>query len=248
MTKKERKTAKNPITAKLNRNGNIKLGKTIATFSKLYSDEEFITPYGVVKGSCETRFCGGCKGSCYVRKSYRYGTVIKGHARNTLAVRMGALKLYEDIKGQLQRARKPYTMVRVHQSGEFESTEEFLAWCKLANDFPAITFYTYTKAFPYVIPALLCGKVPNNFIINISVWHEYGIKEYNLVKHLQNVKAFIYDDGFNYAAYGIDLNKCDRCMAYDENGKLNHEITCERCGKCLDNNPGHKIIACSDHS
>ena len=37
------------IKAKLNRNGNIKLGNAIATFSKLYSDMEFVTDYGTVK-------------------------------------------------------------------------------------------------------------------------------------------------------------------------------------------------------
>lgn len=239
----------NAIKAKLNRNGNIKLGKAIDTFSKLYSDNVFNTIYGPVLGSCESRFCSGCKGSCYVKKSYNSKNVFRpsvltGHARNTIAIRNDIEKAFDDIRNQIKRARRPYTIIRVHQSGELESTTEFLSWCKLATEFPRITFYIYTKAFPYVIPALLCGKVPNNFKINLSIWHEYGIKEYNLVKHLPNVKAFIYDDKtFNYAAAGIDIDTY--CYAYDEHGKMNHDITCERCKKCF--NESAKTIGCYDH-
>lgn len=229
--------------AKLNRKGNIKLGTTIATFSKLYSDMEFETKYGVVKGSCKAEFCNGCKKSCYVKKSYRYGSVINGHARNTLAIREDMAAAFDEIAKQIERAKKPITIVRVHQSGEIESTAEFLNWCKLARRFPAVKFYVYTKAFPYVIPALLAGRVPENFVVNLSVWHEYGIKEYNMVKHLQNVKAFAYDDGYNYAADELEINTY--CMAYDRNGKMNHDITCEKCKKCF--NKTTKVIGCYEH-
>lgn len=231
------------IKAKLNRNGNIKLGTAIATFSKLYSDMEFVTDYGTVKGSCETRFCDGCRNSCYVPKSYRYPSVVKCHARNTLALREDLKKAFEDLRLQIARARKPFEIIRIHQSGELESTAEFLEWCHLAKNYPHVTFYIYTKAFEYITLPLLMGKVPNNLKVNISVWHEYGITEFKRLAHLPNVKAFVYCDGFNYAEHGLEVETM--CMAYDEHGKMNHEITCERCKKCFDDI--HKIIGCYDH-
>lgn len=230
--------------ARLDRKGNTKLGESIATFSKLYSDEEIETPLGVIKGSCKTEFCTGCKPSCYVPKSYRYNSVRQGHGRNTLAIRSSLEVSYEELRNQLSRARKPFTIVRVHQSGELEDTREFLMWCQLAKDFPTVTFYIYTKAFPYVIPALLAGKVPDNFKINLSVWHEYGMKEYELVKHLPNVKAFICDD--RNREPGNDCMEYETmCKAYDIKGKMNHDITCEKCRKCF--NETTKTIGCYEH-
>lgn len=97
----------NRIFARLASKGNIKLGASMGTFSKLYSDREFNTQYGTVKGTCGGH-CEGCRNACYVAKSYRYGSVINGHARNTLAFRSDLEGSFEAIDRQLTRKRKPF--------------------------------------------------------------------------------------------------------------------------------------------
>ena len=106
------------------KNGNIKLGK-MWVFSKLYSDEVFyIRDYDItVQGTC-CGCCEGCKSACYVKKSYRYGSVIKSHAVRTLAMRYGRDTLFDALNRQLKRARKKPSCVRIDQSGEIETSDE----------------------------------------------------------------------------------------------------------------------------
>lgn len=230
------------------KSGNVKLGKNMWTFSKTYSDQEFYVAAfnGYVQGSC-IGYCDGCRKACYVAKSYRYGSVIYNHAINTCGVRYELELVYIDLRNQLLRAKNKPSQVRIDQSGELINSDEFInLWCALAAEFSDISFYVYSKAYDIIIPALLAGLVPENLTVLISVWHEIGIREFFTVAHLPNVKAFVYDDHtFNYAAYGIV--KQTECKAYDENGKLDHNITCDKCQKCFNRLACHKVIFCNDH-
>lgn len=233
--------------ARLSRGHNIKMGDSIASWSTLKGDHEIYIPEigQAVRGTCG-KHCAGCEGTCYVNSEYRYPSVKYGHAIRTLAFRADPDKVYETIYNQIKRARNPYTVVRVDHSGEIENEKQFAVFCKLAADFPNIKWYIYTKNYDVVIPALLAGNVPNNFIINFSIWHDQGIKEFNTVRHLDNVKAFVYVDRkntFDYAAAGLHIETM--CKAYDEKGRMDHNITCEKCKKCFTGK--FKVIGCNEH-
>lgn len=234
--------------AGLRKNGNIKLGN-MWTFSKLYGNQEhYVKRLNMFcSGTCG-KYCAGCKEKCYVRASYRYGSVIYGHAVNTIAMRENMTGLFSEFDRQLTAARNKPEQVRINQSGEIESRAEFENWCNLAENYPDIDFYLYTKAFDLVIPAIVeryeSGTLPENITINISVWHEYGIPEYNKVKHIPGVKAFAYMDGYDYSAQGLEITTY--CMAY-KNGKLNHDITCDKCRKCFSRRVTDKVIGCNEH-
>lgn len=224
--------------------GNIKLGN-MGSFSKLYGNDTFETPYGNVTGTCGNH-CIGCKKDCYVRKSYRYGSVIKNHAKNTLAFRMDLKRAFTDLNNQLKRKRKPFDTIRINQSGEIETTQELIEWVELARLHQESNFYIYTKNYFAVfdmITELGSDYIPDNFTILISIWHEIGINEYKLLSGYSFIKGFVYDDGFDYATY--DIKAETGCFAYDSNGKLNHNITCDKCRKCF--NRTHKIIFCAAH-
>lgn len=232
--------------AKWNKNGNIKLGGAIWSFSTLMGNE----PIYIEKLNCSIvgtcgEHCTYCKKKCYVRKSYRHKSVKLGHALNTIAIRENPEQAGIDLNLQIERAKNKPVACRYDQSGEIESAEELGLFIYVAKQNPETQFFCYTKAFDFIIPALLMGIVPENLTILISIWHEYGIIEYNRVKHLKNVKAFVYCDGFDYSAYGLDIQTY--CAAYDENGKLDHEITCDRCQKCYNRCRSCKIIGCKDH-
>lgn len=235
--------------------GNIKLGAGIWNFSKLAGDHKIdVRGIGQLTGTCG-RYCECCdhlKG-CYVFKSYRYPSVRINHARNTLAFRQDLHKSFQKLEQQIRRAKNKPLIIRIDQSGEIESNEEFLCWCHLAELFPNILFWMYTKAFDFVIYDLLAGNVPMNLFVLISIWHEYGIEEYKRVCHLDNVKAFVYIDRdpetgrfYDYKTkHGLVITTY--CKAYDEHGKMNHAITCEKCRKCFDYKARHKVIGCFDH-
>lgn len=234
-------------------NGNVKVGN-ILTFNKLAGKNEI---NGCV-GSCG-KHCVGCwdvnnwkKSPCYVAKSYvQYGNgVINSHIVNTVAMREDPQKTVEELNKQLQRKRTLKT-VRQHSSGELESAEELRSWMWLAKQNPNRLFYVYTKAYEIldeVLGSMKRKDIPENYFINISVWHENGIDSYNKWKNIPTVRAYVYDDeSFDYNAAGLKLS--GRCPAYrkDEKGrvKLYHDLTCDKCGICFQKKA--KVISCLSH-
>ena len=241
---------KKEFRAMFNKEGNIKLGNSWS-FSMAMGDDRIETIYNGKYYSCMGtcgKYCSGCKADCYVKKSYRYTSVKYSHIRNTNAIMSNIDDGFSDLRTAIVNARRKPDIIRINQSGEIINTEYLLNWCKLAREFPAIKFWLYTKAFTIVLPALNRGLIPDNMTILFSVWHEYGIKAFQSVQHLPNVKAFVYMDGFDYSKYGLTINTY--CTAYKEIGGkmvLNHDITCDRCKKCFSRCPGHKVIGCLAH-
>lgn len=228
--------------------GNMKTGLAIGTISKLYGDDYWFIPrLGItVKGTC-SGCCGGCKGSCYVAQSYRYSSVKYSHAVTTIAQRENILQFWQDVSSQISRKRNPFEFLRGNQSGELESDEEFLGYCKIAREHPDLIVYLYTKR--YDIVARNIDMIPTNFMVNLSIWGNYGIEEYrNLSKKSDRIKAFVYlTREFTtewYASKGIFVEAI--CGAYDRNGKMNHAVTCDKCKLCM--NPRVKVVGCYDHS
>lgn len=238
-------------SAKMVKNGNIKLGNSMWSFNKLAGAGEICG----CKGTCGEH-CKGCynaespkKSNCYVFKSYvTYGweksTVVKAHIRNTNAIRGDIDSTFKDIRAQLKRAKKKPSAVRIHSSGELETVEELINWIETARMFPEIPFYIYTKNYAVVDNVLTRSsmRVPNNFFINISIWHESGIETYQKFSSLDCVRAFVYDDGYDY---GKRLKISCYCPAYDEKGKLHHDLTCDKCRICFQNKA--KVCACHSH-
>lgn len=225
--------------------GNKKTGANIGTWSTLYSNDMFYIPEldRYVQGTCG--LCGiKCKAICYVRKSYRYDDVKLRHAINTIALREDIETCFQTLDLQLTRKRKPWQYLRIDQSGEIETLEQLLMFCRLATNHPETPAYIYTKNYEVVIPALLAGLVPECVTVLISIYHEQGIAEYNAVKHLKNVKAFVIDDGFDYSQFG--LFPSTTCKAY-AGGKLNKNITCDKCEKCMKQVDCYKVIFCNEH-
>lgn len=226
-------------------NGNVKVGDML-TFNKLAGN----VVLNNCLGTCG-KHCAGCwnfenwrKSSCYVAKSYvQYkDKVINSHIVNTMAVRNKLRETFEDLNGQLKRKRTNKT-VRIHSSGELEKVEELISWAWIAEQNPERTFYIYTKAYEILHEFFnKVDNIPKNLFINISIWHEYGVATYNEWKHLDNVRAFVYDDGYNY---GDELKFDCHCPAYNKKGKLSHKLTCDKCKICFQNKA--KICACYSH-
>lgn len=223
--------------------GNMKLGN-MGTISKLMGNVPVSTAYGDIVGTCGEH-CNGCSSSCYVKKSYRYDSVRKGHARTTLAFRSDLEKSFESMDKQLSRKRRPFEQVRINQSGELESYLELQKYCELANKHSETTFYVYTKNYSAVFANIT--KLPENLYVLISVWGNQGVAEYKQLSKLSSqIKAFVYmDETYTEEFYlSIGLKIETSCKAY-EGHKLNHEITCDKCKKCF--NKLSRIIGCPSH-
>lgn len=234
-----------------NKSGNIKIGK-IWSWNTLKGNNVIDIKYGNIEFAC-VGTCGkmcevcGCTEKCYVNKSYnRYPSVKYGHAVNTLALRTSMHDVFVQLYNQLKNARNKPEFVRIHSSGEFEHIDEIRLFNFLAWHFPEVKFYTYSKNFDLWNEFLSNNAMCSNFILNVSIWHESGIKFFEKWAFMDNIKAFVYDDGFNYNSVGLNINT--HCPAYDEHGKMNHNATCDKCKKCMRTNSDNKVIACYDHS
>ena len=234
------------MLARFNKAGNTKIG-SIWSFSTLMGNEPIHIDFNGftadIVGTCG-KYCEGCKKSCYVRNSYRYPSVKYGHAWNTIAIRDDIGNAYTDLYNQINRAKNKPNAIRIHVSGEFEGIEELNMWNTLAMMFPAIRFYVYSKAYDIMGEYIDKYGLVNNLIVNVSVWHEYGIEFYKRYSHLANVRAFVYDDGFDYNQYGIISDS--RCPAYDKSGKTVKGVTCEKCGLCMGKH-SNKVTFCPAH-
>ena len=252
--------AMNVVDARWYYKGNLKVGN-IATFSKLPGDMYFETSYGIVQGTCSgcCEHCGcsvdGKRPKCYVFKSHRYPSVVDSQARNTLSVRNNPELAYQQLSDSMKRKKKKPEAGRYDQSGEIISKEEIFGMSKVAIENPKMPFYVYTKKYDVIVAMLLAGLIPKNLTVLISIWHTQGIREYLKVAHLPNVKAFVYcdknSDSINgwgeaeYAQHGIIIQTF--CGAYGKNGKMNHNITCDKCRKCFNRSAKAKVIGCWDH-
>lgn len=236
-------------SVKVNKNGNIKVGYML-TFNKLAGAGEIAGCKGTCGGHCK-----GCynsenpkKSPCYVFKSYvQYGweksTVVKSHVKNAIAMRQDIERAFHDIQTQIARMKKRPSICRIHASGEIERAPEFTLWNETAKMFPDITFYIYTKNFKAFSEFMENNSLASNFFVNLSVWHKSGIAAYKRFQNVENVRAFVYCDGFDYSAHGLEVKTM--CPAYDEKGKLHHEMTCDKCGICF--NKKAKICGCQAH-
>ena len=230
------------------KNGNIKLGKTMWVWSTMKGGDDEKRPIKdfenkLCSGTCGDN-CKVCTKSCYVNRSYRYESVIKGHAINTVWIKENPTETFNILSEQLERAKEKPQQIRINQSGEIMTSTELLGWIALARKNTNTKFYVYTKNYKIVEEVILesnKNKLPGNLTILISIWHNEGVKEYERLKKYSNIKAFVYDDG------ELEIKPTTYCMAYNEEGKLNHDITCEKCKKCFNRNNNHKIIGCKSH-
>lgn len=257
--------------AKIAKSINIKLGN-MGSWAELYGNCDWYIPElkVTVRGTCGEHCCG-CfnpdnpeKSLCYVRKSYQKYTkrnhdgtvgdiqknecsVKKGHAYRTIAMTMYRDELLLSLDKQLTRKKNKFEVVRINESGELTCYEDLKLWCELSRRHPETTFYLYTKNYAAVRKALINNIVGSNLFINISIWHIVGIREYLEMKDHPQIRAFCLVDKEwtreRYEREGIEITSM--CGAYDEKGKMNHDVTCDKCKKCFSN--CNKCVGCYEH-
>lgn len=77
-------------------------------------------------------------------------------------------EMFERISADLP---KDVDIVRVHSSGDYFNEFYFLAWMDVANRFPNVLFYSYTKAIPFWLNHR--KDIPANFHLNASYGGRY---------------------------------------------------------------------------
>lgn len=193
-------------------------------------------PVAYFHGTCNGADCRACKNweSCYAIRMLRYPDVAKNYIENTMFLRSDIVELENELVKQISKiSNKKSDMFRFDVSGEIESFEQLIMFLSVAYRIPEKTFYVYTKNYDVLYKYFKTGcELPDNFHVLISIWHESGIRCYLDLMYHKNIHCFIYNDGFNYDSYGLELLSANQCKAYNKDGTLNHDITCKKCKKC----------------
>lgn len=211
--------------------GNKKVGKGIYCINLLSGDEPLTLKNGFqltnISGTCEG-CCEHCKKDCYAIRNQKFRSTeenLISWSENTLLAKQFPDQFFIDIQTFLDRSL--VCAIRFHSFGEIPSFEYLLKMIEIANNNPFVRFYTYTKRYEWLEQVLKEQELPQNLVINVSIWHNNYSNPYNLPE-------FIYDDHTDPS-----LENIPHCPAVDKNG---HEtgVTCAMCKRCIFATKGQK--------
>lgn len=102
--------------------------------------------------------------------------------------------------------------VRIHASGDFFSQSYFDAWIEIANMYPDILFYAYTKSLKFWVRRL--KEIPSNFKLTAS----YGGFNDDLIEQYQLKAVTVVYSPEEAEAKGLPIDKDDsHAYAYEGN-------------------------------
>ena len=117
----------------------------------------------------------------------RYPTVRKARWHNfDLLKNLTKDEMVELISDSLPAGLRRGGLLRVHIGGDFFKADYFQAWKEVAEKFPKITFYAYTKSIH--IWEKFIKVIPDNFILTASVGGKF--EEKNRVTWLKECQGF----------------------------------------------------------
>lgn len=139
-----------------------------------------------------------CRGVCYAKQGmYRTKQVVDARKHNLdMSLRSDFV---DNAIADIKRMRK-VNVIRIHDSGDYYSQEYLDKWITIANAFPHIIFYSYTKSLN-----LDFSNKPDNLHITQSL----GGKHDNLVNlNMPHARIFSTDEDRIRAGY-VDGNRND---------------------------------------
>lgn len=91
---------------------------------------------------------------CYsASQETQYNAVYATRARNTEIMRsaLSQLEIFNILVEGIKNLPRNMNGLRIHESGDFFSSDYLKAWIDVCNHYPDIRFYAYTKALPFLL-------------------------------------------------------------------------------------------------
>ena len=118
-----------------------------------------------------------CAVDCYARAGRYNMPVVKASQARSLELAKNSAMFYmvmsHEIRALESRTKGAQLAIRIHDSGDFFSRAYFKAWIGLAQAFPNVVFYGYTKE----VKLVHSEKLPKNMKLVLS----YGGKQDHLI-------------------------------------------------------------------
>jgi Gene product 88 len=107
-----------------------------------------------------------CAVGCYAReRAYSWPKVKAKHHLNFIATQSDGFIDAMSLEVKLNRA----DLVRIHDAGDFYSTEYLEKWIAIAKQNPGVIFYAYTKMVDMLKKRKLFADFPQNFKVIFSL-------------------------------------------------------------------------------
>ena len=198
--------------------GNKKIGRGAYHFSTLPTNRFYNVvidgkDYNV-RGTCNCT-CMNADGkiSCYATKgNYNFKSVIASLAKKTLLCYQNLDFVRRAIMAQIEADN--IKLVRIHAAGDFYSMEYALMWKSIVDNFPAVTFWTYTKnkACESVFDTCANGNIVKSFLPNgkMNFGHcDHIMEMYEMLKTAGKSVHICFCGIEKYA--GIPAKHCTNC-------------------------------------
>lgn len=146
-----------------------------------------------------------CKDSCYARvEEERFA-----NCRNLRQQNLALTRTPEFVNLMVNEIiAKRFSIVRIHESGDFYDLNYLAKWIKIAKSLPNVKFYGYSKCFERFPNALgVLNSLPNVNIINSIT--PYGGKNYGSQEYIQALRK----EGYSLCPLQtIDPAEGKKCM------------------------------------
>lgn len=156
---------------------------------------------------------GVCAKPCYARKAAYTWKVVKNAYEERLALSLTS-DFVPVISHEIKRRR--IDRVRIHDSGDFYSSEYLDKWIEIMRRHPNVEFYTYTKRVLMLKDYDRRGLLPGNFSVVLSV----GGKEDHYIDTEKDRHAWIFTSKENLLKAGYADASQDDTVATGENRKI----------------------------
>lgn len=149
---------------------------------------------------------------CYSAAGERYPAV-RNLVWNNYEELLGAEYTSQMVRLLLDAFPKNAKAIRIHAGGDFFSQVYFDAWLEVANRFPDVEFWAFTKSLPLWIKRL--NDIPENLELIAS----YGGTKDHLIEHY-NLKSALVVSSQDEASlvHGLEVDDGDR-LARMKNGR-----------------------------
>ena len=205
-------------------NGNAKIGKGAYHFSTLPTNRTYNIDIDgrdySVKGTCPcTCMDKDGKTACYATKgNYNFKSVVRSLAKKTVLCYDFLDFVERAITAQIEADK--IQLCRIHAAGDFFSIEYAMMWRRIAERFPAVTFWTYTKnkACESAFDGMENANIVKSFLPNgkMNFGHcDHIIAMYHVLKN-SGKRVHICFCGIEKFA-GIEPRHCTDCHGCAEN-------------------------------
>lgn len=158
---------------------------------------------------------GICAAFCYAKNgTFMFSNVRKAHTEKLELVLNEREKWLELINAELKLKKYNGKFIRIHDAGDFFSTQYAIDWISIANENPQCIFYTYTKEVKLFKEI---GALPKNFI---TIYSFGGKQDYLIDKETDRHSDVFNDYGEMIKAGYNDIGADDSQAAINKNFKV----------------------------